>query len=80
LINYSLDWFKGKSTGKPYMSYYFMVWFPVNFPSTNPLNYGNITRFFFHGGADNLGDRDGDLNIKLVTKKNDSFHLFMLHE
>jgi hypothetical protein len=50
-----------------------MVWFPVNFPSTNPLNYGNITRFFFHGGADNLGDRDGDLNIKLVTKKTTLF-------
>jgi hypothetical protein len=34
----SMDWFKGKFTGKPYISRE-NLWFPVDFPNkTNPLN------------------------------------------
>jgi len=81
LINFSLDWFKGKSTGKPQISYYFMVKTMVSckFPINQSIELWEYHKDFFHGRADNLGDRDGDLNIKLVTKKR-LFHLFMLHE
>jgi hypothetical protein len=40
----SMDWFKGKSTGKPQI-YWENLWFPVDFPLNQSIDFGVLYIF-----------------------------------
>ena len=47
----SMDWFEGKITGKSHISWE-NLWFPVDFPSSQPIDHGISMLIFSNLGSD----------------------------